>query len=118
MGLTAMGSTPQGPLGLAANAELTHLGTVGGTVSLGQSPSSSKNGRAGTTKSNGILTPSDLMTSATTSKWTVAVGQGGGDPYGEESLTLIDPELLNELAIGVAGNQQGGPLSARSKPKL
>ena len=118
MGLSAMGSTPQGPLGLATNAPLTQVGTGGGIVSLGQSASSSKSGRASGPSSAVVLTPADLATRGTSSPWTVAVRQGGPDPNGEELFTLIDPEVLNELAIGVAGNQQGGPLSARSKPRL
>ncbi len=91
MGLSATGSVPQGPLGLAANGPLTQVGNAGGIVSLGQNPSSSQSGRAGTTQLTAILTSTDLMTPGKTSKWTVAVGQGGGDPDGEEWLTRSRP---------------------------
>jgi len=116
--ISVLASTPLGPLGLSSNAKSTPSGNVVSIAALDRSAPPSKNGRAATTNPIGVLNAADLTMPSNTSVWTVAVKEGSGDQDGEKSYDLIDAELLDALAIGVAGGQRSGSPSSGSKPKL
>jgi hypothetical protein len=116
--VVGLASIVRGPMGVIAAAKPSSQGgavNVGiWTSSLGSSPTAIV-GRSAS--GSGLATAaagSGLTTGGAGSSRSVSIGLGGASSP-TESADLLDADLLNELAIGVIGGQDGSPSSARAK---